>query len=251
MYADILRRNDEVTLAMHGKSIISQFEACIILRSSHRQACLEFTHALDRLAKGESTLHDYELFKSRYCTELQDDEVSSFKDAIKLFPKRIDVESHNMTVIENLVDESKDHVPVARIPAKSSCAEASKASSEKAEGLEAQLHLSKGCKVTLRSNLWTEKGLVNGSIGNVDILYEDGMSPPDFPPAVILCYFPSYAGPALVSNCSCNVVPIPPITRTWTSSTGMSCARTQFPLQLCYAVSIHKSQGLTLEKVFN
>lgn len=43
-------------------------------------------------------------------------------------------------------------------------------------------------------------------------------------------------------------VPIFPKTVTW-SNNGLNCSRTQFPLVVAHAITIHKSQGLTLPKV--
>ena len=86
-------------------------------------------------------------------------------------------------------------------------------------------------------------GLVNGAMGTVEaICYRTG-GPPDLPIAVMV-HFDSYSGPTLHDG----TVPITPLCRSWSSS-GVQCSRLQLPLKLAWAVTIHKSQGLTLDKV--
>ena len=45
-----------------------------------------------------------------------------------------------------------------------------------------------------------------------------------------------------------NIILITPQTSNWKISTGISCQRTQLPIILCWAITIHKSQGLTLDR---
>ena len=74
------------------------------------------------------------------------------------------------------------------------------------------------------------------------ICYQSG-GPPDLPLAVMV-KFDSYSGPALYDNS----VPIIPLRCTWFHN-GVTCSRLQLPLKRAWAVTIHKAQGLTMDKV--
>jgi len=161
------------------------------------------------------------------------------------------VEEKNLEKLGNLrCGISKDPVPIPCIPGKHNSLTAKNGSVDVAEGISSVLYLAKGCKIMLKSNLWTEMGLVNGAIGTVvDFVYNYGECSPNDSPRVILCNFPSYKGPCLDDCGLKNVIPLPAISKTWKSGNGASCTRIQFPITLAYACTIHKAQGLTLPQV--
>ena len=120
--------------------------------------------------------------------------------------------------------------------------------SDEAGGLLNALYLSEGARVILTRNLWTAKGLTNGSMGTVvGLLYGSEENFKSNVPTTVLVQFDNYIGPSFLSHIE-RVVPIEPVTARWTKKSS-SCSRTQVPLQLAFAITIHKSQGLTLDRV--
>ncbi|XP_052131480.1 uncharacterized protein LOC127751653 [Frankliniella occidentalis] len=205
-------------LKQHGKMVWDNIELSIFLKQVHRQSDLVFTALLSRLSKGMITHEDYEILKERF------------------------------TIIE-LHPENNEPVPVAAINADHNSDVARNGTSDQAGGLVPSLLLAPSCRIMLRTNLWTEQGLVNGAMGHlVDIVYDQSINPDAALPKVLMCVFDDYNGPFLGNDSSLKLVPIPIITRSWKVN-GASCSRSQFPVQVAFAVTIHKWQGLTLSKV--
>ena len=99
----------------------------------------------------------------------------------------------------------------------------------------------------LLKNVWQSKGLYNGALGTVRaVLYMDGQQHEGLPRA-ILVEFADYIGPSIVPEQ--NIVPIVLKTITFDPRCGKTGKMKQFPMELGWAVTIHKSQGLTLDRV--
>ena len=218
------------------------FDRAITLDQVMRQAGNDsaqqlFRNILMRLRNGELRVEDWKHLIQQTPVEV-DDDMSGFDEALRLFPTTSAVSEYNVTKLH-----SNDQ-PVAVIKAVHSGAGAIKASADDAGGLEPVVCLAHGARVMLTTNLWVQVGLVDGAMGTVvAICYDDaGESPPRLPVAVTV-RFDSFSGPTL----SDGSVPITPLRRTWLS-TDKTCSRLQLPLKLAWAVTIHKCQGMTLNK---
>ena len=218
------------------------FDHAITLDQVMRQAGNDsvqqlFRNILMRLRNGELRVEDWKYLIQQTPVEV-DDDTGGFDEALRLFPTTSAISEYNVTKLH-----SNDQ-PVAVIKAVHSGAGAIKASADDAGGLEPVVCLAHGARVMLTTNLWVQVGLVNGAMGTVvAICYDDaGESPPRLPVAVTV-RFDSFSGPTL----SDGSVPITPLRRTWLS-TDKTCSRLQLPLKLAWAVTIHKCQGMTLNK---
>lgn len=106
------------------------------------------------------------------------------------------------------------------------------------EQLVAKVLLCVGQQVILTRNMWVEAGLVNGSLGKVvAISYASDSRPLELPSFVVVDFIHYKCPPWDISHP--NYVSIPPVTRGF---------RTQMPLRMAWALTIHKSQGMTLQK---
>ena len=95
------------------------------------------------------------------------------------------------------------------------------------EGLEAKLQLAVGARVMLRRNIDTKLGLVNGAIGTVLAITSSR----------VRVKFDHLDQPYDVERVRCKFMVMK----------KFFIYRQQFPLMLAYAITIHKSQGLSLD----
>ena len=169
--------------------------------------------------------------------------IAQFREkSLHLFPTKEKVNNFNMERLFNLKDGNNNTMPIAKIEARNTCKNNSFGADDFC-GLTNEVYLARGAKVMLMINLWVEAGLVNGAKGTiVRVVYHDGSQPPDLP-IFVLVQFDNYIGPSFISDIS-KTVPIIPVTLR--DDSGVH-ERTQLPICLSWAISIHKSQGSTLE----
>ncbi|KAK3907787.1 ATP-dependent DNA helicase [Frankliniella fusca] len=229
------------TFGLQGKGLIATFDKVFFLQKCFRQEDSQFLEILDRISTGASSVEDFKILSSRFYTAVTNKK--NFDSAMNLFSTKQEVWKCNDEHLESLIDhETGELTPVLKKTAQHNCRAGARGSDDDAEGLQKELRLAKGCKIMLKHNLWVDKGLVNGALGEVvTIIFKEDH---DFP-SIIMCKFYKYTGPS-TSPLECKV-PIPAVTKSWMSN-GISCSRTQFPLVVAYGCSIYKSQGLTLEK---
>ncbi|KAJ3501747.1 hypothetical protein NLJ89_g9201 [Agrocybe chaxingu] len=116
--------------------------------------------------------------------------------------------------------------------------------------------LAKGAKVMITRNIWQDQGIVNATTGVVEDvrIWAEGSSRSELPIAVLVSC-KTYRSPTLWYTeprpgfpTRIPIIPITPF-KTMFEMNGKTLSRTQLPLWLAWAATIHKSQGLTLGKI--
>jgi len=235
-----------------ARSLYLHFDKTIVLKVNMRQQgqdndAVLFRTALAHLRMDEVTEDDWMLLSRRCRCNLTMAEADAFADAVRLYPSKAAVKMYNHDRMRDL------HTPVVKICAKDTgdrLASIRNLASSDTAGLAEHLPLSVGTRVMLSTNLWTERGLVNGALGTVrDIVWAAGAT--EFrttPPYVVLVEFDKYEGPVCrIDTDGRRLAPIFPLSREFLHE-GRTYSREQFPLIVAYAITVHKSQSISLDK---
>lgn len=190
-----------------------------------------FRQLLSNLRDANPTIVDWNLLMLQIRSNIIPNISDDFDKNLHLFSTNDNVRIHNRSMLHSLGE------PVARIIA-TKVSNVTGVDEISTDELDMEFLISKHARVMLTSNLWIEVGLVNGVVGFVhEIVYKPGTMPPELPLYVMVKFDTFYGLPFTEENPK--IVPIYPIQRGSTN---------QIPLRLAWVLTIHKSQGLTLEK---
>ncbi len=213
----------------------------VMLKKVHRQKDEKFINVLERIRTGEANDEDFGVLRSR-STDAFDDN----RDTLKLFAHNVDADAYNrerfdeinaspfvyesvdIMYVKNNYDEEKiNEIRINEETYKNLSADDVKCymQFEKNCKIPKILELKEGCKVILLRNIDIDKGLVNGSRGvvkkitsdSIDVEFKDGR------------------------------VSIGRFDFEYSQNGKLRVRRIQFPLKLAYGITIHKSQGMSLD----
>ena len=242
----------EVNLELQcAQRLYALFDRTVRLTAIMRQQgedsdSIQFRTVLQGLRRGQISDEGVAFLMQRVQTNLASNVQAEFLTALRIYATRDAVVSHNMQTLRT------NGLPVLRIDAQHTPARAKMSSEEDAEGLYPELFVSKGCRLMLTSNILTEYGLVNGTLGTLhDVVWPPDKSPRTTLPSYLLFKPDNYslASPRLWLDPVDQrpVIPILPTRREW-EVRSETYSRTMFPAILAFAITIHKSQGLTLNR---
>lgn len=204
-----------------------------------------FRSVLQAVRSMECTQAHWEILARRCRSHeaMTPEEVVKFDNALRIFPKNQQVDDHNYRHMDQLGR------PVVGLRATGSGVHWDKARSSDAFGLDMYVPVCLGARVMCSQNLCTQWGLVNGAIGTVeDIVWKEGADCKADRPHLIMVHFNNYTGPAVYqTDDGRTLVPVFVTTRRFNYK-GLEVERTQFPLFMAFAITVHKSQGATLAR---
>ena len=216
-----------------------------------------FTELLNRIRTGTQTEADIQRIQSRSNSPSD----SNYPhDALHIWAENQPVNQYNVTRLNQIpaqqyiltaIDQYPPHVSkqdIDRVLARSR---------SETGGLDYQISIKEGCRVMLTTNIDIADRLINGQMGTVIKIEVDGNTKKTN--IVYIKFDDSEAGKDATAKHSNNfahnnqAVPIVPVLAKIKIKLGKPSSpelqRTQFPLTLAYACTVHKVQGLTLKNV--
>ncbi|KAF5133799.1 ATP-dependent DNA helicase PIF1 [Metarhizium anisopliae] len=226
-----------------GRNAYRRFDKSVFLKVVQRQRGDDqkaFRTALGELRLLQLSVESWKLLSTRVQAKLDDQEVARFANALRVYATKDRVNEYNHYHLDRLSR------PVIQVKAKNVGPGAAAAPDDKAGNLAKQIPICIGARLMLTSNLWQPVGLCNGARGTIcDIGWAPGADPGQDPPCVIMMEFDKYSGPVFLTTADGRkIVPILPVERDFLIG-ATRCTRTQFPLIVCYAITVHKSQSIT------
>ena len=202
----------------------------VILTKSYRQSEENFIKALSDMRTNKLSNSDIELLKTREFSKL-----AETSDILHIYATNIEADSYNQKMYNNINSKEYNLLAVDVIykngkPVQEFDKDDNKIL-QRIDSIcraEKNISLKIGTRVMLLINLDFEKGLINGSCGTVDEIFDNYISV-DFDNGI------NYKVPKHDFEFYNNEILI--------------AKRQQFPIRLAYGITIHKSQGMSLDKL--
>jgi hypothetical protein len=213
-----------------------------------KEVVLHIKKVLSEMRDGAVTYESAQLCMTQRLSVLPPQELALFEcEGLHVFPTWNCTHAITKRYLLHLCG---DNAPVAKITSKYSYPRGRKRKNHIKDELKWPMHLAvcKGTKVMLLTNYVVEEDLKNGSVGTVvDIVYDSpgGPTNPNSNLLYIVVDFPHSTVPpdkAWDSNNPTHI-PVPVATQRCEAK---CCSQTTVPLRVCKAISIYKSQGMTV-----
>ena len=238
-----------------------------LTQSMRQRGNKQFAESLLRFCTGCQTMDDINMLATRTIDHI-DINSEPFASSLHLYPKLSQCADFNCRKLAVLPDvftiKAKDILidvqgaakrKILPLLKKKKISDLLPADERDCAGLPTTLDLAVGAVIMLRRNIQCSDGLVNGARGVVTGINWKHRIPgmkDIMPQSIVIQFFDKSIGRitrALSPKMQSTSISIEPLSAKFYGKSGSVLQRTQFPLCLCWAATIHKAQGLTLDQV--